>query len=152
MVSLFFLSCLVHLWEVNALPQASSSVASSAVFSSVLPSSASPAAPPASASAGAFVMNPPGGVGTSPTDPPPEYRVNDTFDGDSLQLVNMQEFIELDLFHHGLAMFSDEEFDAAGIDASQRYLIQVWAEQEVGHAIAINNLLEGKHAFNGSEV
>jgi len=35
-----------------------------------------------------------------------------------------QEWIELDLFHLGLAIFSDEEFEAWNITAEDRYLIQ----------------------------
>lgn len=54
-----------------------------------------------------------------------------------------QEWIELDLFHHGLAMFSDADFDAAGLGPEDRYLIQFMAEQEVGHATLISNMLQG---------
>jgi hypothetical protein len=89
----------------------------------------------------AYVPAPSGGVGVSPNSPPPDYSPASDFDTYSLQLAAYQEFIELDLFHHGLAQFNDSEFDDAGIDASQRYLIQFWAEQEVGHATAINNML-----------
>jgi hypothetical protein len=35
---------------------------------------------------------------------------------------------ELDLFHYGLARFSEEEFEAAGINAEDRFLIQFMAE------------------------
>lgn len=52
-----------------------------------------------------------------------------------------QEYIELDLFHHALAIFSDKEFDAAGIDAEGRFLIEFMADQEVGHATLLTNLL-----------
>jgi hypothetical protein len=52
-----------------------------------------------------------------------------------------QEWIELDLFHHGLAQFSVEEFEAAGIDAEDRFLIEFMADQEVGHATMITNIL-----------
>lgn len=52
-----------------------------------------------------------------------------------------QEYIELDLFHHGLAMFSDAEFEAAGLGAHDRFLIEFMADQEVGHAILISNIL-----------
>jgi hypothetical protein len=88
-----------------------------------------------------YAPAPKGGVGVSPADPPPAYAPASEFDTQSLQLACYQEFIELDLFHHGLAQFANEEFDSAGIDESQRYLIQFWAEQEVGHATAINNML-----------
>lgn len=52
-----------------------------------------------------------------------------------------QEWIELDLFHHGLAMFSEEEFTAAGLTAEDRFLIQFMAEQEVGHVTVLSNIL-----------
>jgi hypothetical protein len=68
------------------------------------------------------------------------------FDFQSLNLALNQEWIELDLFHHGLAMFSDEEFDAAGLGPEDRYLIQFMAEQEVGHSTLISNMLKGRGA------
>lgn len=52
-----------------------------------------------------------------------------------------QEYIELDLFHYGLAKFSVDEFEAAGLDAEDRYLIEFMADQEVGHATLISNML-----------
>jgi hypothetical protein len=52
-----------------------------------------------------------------------------------------QEWIELDLFHHGLAQFSASEFDAAGINAQDRFVIQFMAEQELGHATMLTNIL-----------
>lgn len=52
-----------------------------------------------------------------------------------------QEYIELDLFHHGLAMFSDAGFEAAGLGAHDRFLIEFMADQEVGHATLISNIL-----------
>ena len=52
-----------------------------------------------------------------------------------------QEWIELDLFHYGLATFSDQEFEDAGLTAEDRYLIQFMAEQEVGHATLLTNIL-----------
>jgi hypothetical protein len=54
-----------------------------------------------------------------------------------------QEWIELDLFHYGLARFSVEEFEAQGINAEQRSLIQFMADQEVGHAAMLTNILTG---------
>lgn len=57
-----------------------------------------------------------------------------------------QEYIELDLFHYGLARFSDQEFDEAGINAEGRFLIQYMADQEVGHATVIQNILQGRGA------
>ena len=55
-----------------------------------------------------------------------------------------QEYIELDLFHHGLAQFSESDFDTAGLNAEDRYLIQFMADQEVGHATLISNMLGRK--------
>lgn len=52
-----------------------------------------------------------------------------------------QEWIELDLFHDGLARFTEAEFTAAGLTAEDRYLIQFMAEQELGHATMISNIL-----------
>jgi hypothetical protein len=103
-------------------------------MTSYLPDSLSPSYPPM----------PAGGIGMSSLELPPVYEPASDFDTQSLQLACYQELIELDLFHHGLARFKEKEFEEAGIDASQRYLIQFWAEQEVGHATAINNML-GNH-------
>lgn len=47
----------------------------------------------------------------------------------------------MDLFHHGLATFSVEDFEAAGLNAEDRFLIQFMAEQEVGHSTMITNIL-----------
>lgn len=52
-----------------------------------------------------------------------------------------QEWIELDLFHDGLAKFTVEEFEAAGLNAEDRFLIEFMADQEVGHATLITNIL-----------
>lgn len=82
---------------------------------------------------------PSGGIGTNGS--APVYRVESDFDYQSLALALYQEWIELDLFHWGLATFSDEEFEAYGINAENRYLIQFMAEQEVGHATVITNML-----------
>lgn len=57
-----------------------------------------------------------------------------------------QELIELDLFHHGLAQFSVQEFEDANITAADRYLIEFMADQEVGHATLISNML-GRKCF-----
>jgi len=52
-----------------------------------------------------------------------------------------QEYIELDLFHYGLARFSEQEFLDAGLSAEYRFLIEYMADQEVGHAEMITNLI-----------
>jgi hypothetical protein len=84
---------------------------------------------------------PKGGVGVNSTAPPPEYVAMSDFDWQSINLGLNQEYIELDLFLFGLARFSVQEFEAAGLSAEDRYLIQYMAEQEVGHAIALRNIL-----------
>ncbi|KAI0376759.1 ferritin-like domain-containing protein [Hypomontagnella monticulosa] len=82
---------------------------------------------------------PGGGLGTNGSEP--VYRVISDFDYESVALALYQEWIELDLFHWGLEQFSAEEFEAAGLSAEDRYLIQFMAEQEVGHATALSNML-----------
>lgn len=52
-----------------------------------------------------------------------------------------QEWIELDLFHNGLATFSQQDFEKAGLTAEDRFLIEFMADQEVGHATLISNIL-----------
>ncbi|EPQ50672.1 hypothetical protein GLOTRDRAFT_50260, partial [Gloeophyllum trabeum ATCC 11539] len=71
----------------------------------------------------------------------PIYNATTDFDYQSLQLGLHQEYIELDLFHYGLAKFSDEDFEAEGLTAEDRFLIEHMADQEVGHAIMISNIL-----------
>ncbi|GAA5829390.1 hypothetical protein JCM11251_005031 [Rhodosporidiobolus azoricus] len=71
----------------------------------------------------------------------PTYTVKSNFDFQSLNLALLQELIELDTFHNGLARFSAEEFEAAGLTADDRFLIEHMANQEIGHAIAITNML-----------
>ncbi len=70
--------------------------------------------------------------------------VTDVSSSQSLALY--QEYIELDLFHYGLAKFSTEEFDAANITADDRFLLEFMADQEVGHANLITNIL-GREVF-----
>ncbi|OJJ50995.1 hypothetical protein ASPZODRAFT_56941 [Penicilliopsis zonata CBS 506.65] len=82
---------------------------------------------------------PAGGVGTNGTTP--TYNAKSDFDYESLALALYQEYIELDLFRDGLARFSDAEFKAAGLNAEDRYLIQFMAQQEVGHATMLTNIL-----------
>ncbi|OSC97445.1 Rds1 protein [Trametes coccinea BRFM310] len=92
-----------------------------------------------SAVALAAPFTPSGGLGTNST--PPVYQPMSDFDFQSLSLGLYQEYIELDLFHHGLAMFSSDDFDAAGLNAQDRFLIEFMADQEVGHATLISNML-----------
>lgn len=82
---------------------------------------------------------PSGGEGTNGSEP--IYHPMSDFDYQSLALALYQEWIELDLFHYGLATFSDEDFYALGLGPEERYLLQFMAEQEVGHATLITNML-----------
>ncbi|KAK8070793.1 ferritin-like domain-containing protein [Apiospora hydei] len=63
------------------------------------------------------------------------------FDYESLALALYQEWIELDLFHWGLAKFSVQDFEDAGLTAEDRSLLEFMADQEVGHATLITNIL-----------
>ncbi|KAK6070805.1 hypothetical protein SCUP515_08206 [Seiridium cupressi] len=71
----------------------------------------------------------------------PVYRPQSDFDYESLALALYQEWIELDLFHWGLATFSTEDFEEAGLNAEDRYLLEFMADQEVGHATLLTNIL-----------
>jgi hypothetical protein len=84
---------------------------------------------------------PAGGLGTNGTEP--VYRVQSDFDYQSILLGLYQEWIELDLFHNILATFSEEQFTAAGLTPSDRFLIEFMADQESGHATLLSNLLGG---------
>ena len=61
---------------------------------------------------------PAGGLGTNGS--LPRYMVESDFDFESIALGLYQEWIELDLFHDGLARFTDEEFVAAGLGPEAR--------------------------------
>ena len=63
------------------------------------------------------------------------------FDYESFTLALYQEWIELDLFHYGLATFSDADFADAGLTQEDRFLIEFMADQEVGHATLLSNIL-----------
>ena len=82
---------------------------------------------------------PAGGLGTNGTEP--RYMVESDFDYESITLGLYQEWIELDLFNNGLAIFSEEDFIAAGLTAEDRSLIQFMAQQEQGHATLLTNML-----------
>lgn len=69
------------------------------------------------------------------------YHTLSDFDYESFTLALYQEWIELDLFNNGLATFSEADFEAAGLNAEDRYLISFMAEQEQGHATLISNIL-----------
>jgi hypothetical protein len=80
-----------------------------------------------------------GGLGTNGTEP--RYMVNSDFDFESIALGLYQEWIELDLFNNGLAVFSEEDFIAAGLTAEDRAYIAFMAIQETGHATLLTNML-----------
>lgn len=80
-----------------------------------------------------------GGLGTNGTEP--RYMVNSDFDFESIALGLYQEWIELDLFNNGLAVFSDEDFLAEGLTAEDRSYIAFMAIQETGHATLLSNML-----------
>ncbi|KAI1398370.1 ferritin-like domain-containing protein [Hypoxylon fuscum] len=82
---------------------------------------------------------PAGGLGTNGSEP--VYRVISDFDYQSVALALYQEWIELDLFRWGLSTFSVQDFEAAGLHEEDRFLLQFMADQEVGHATALTNML-----------
>jgi len=82
---------------------------------------------------------PAGGAGTNGTEP--YYHPLSDFDYESLTLALYQEWIELDIFNHGLATFSTQDFERAGLTAEDRYLISFMANQEIGHATMLSNIL-----------
>ncbi|KAJ5973470.1 Protein rds1 [Penicillium waksmanii] len=82
---------------------------------------------------------PAGGVGTNGSIP--VYNVKSDFDYESLALALYQEWIELDLFLDGLRRFSVEDFKSAGLTSTDRDLIAFMAQQEVGHATMLSNIL-----------
>ena len=82
---------------------------------------------------------PAGGLGTNGS--LPRYMVESDFDYESIMLGLYQEWIELDLFNNGLAVFSDEDFAAAGLTPEDQSLIQFMAQQEQGHATLLTNML-----------
>lgn len=86
---------------------------------------------------------PAGGLGTNGSIP--IYHPLSDFDYSSLNLVVYQEYIELDLFEYGLKAFSVDDFRKAGLNQEDRDLIQFMADQEVGHAEMVSNML-GKGA------
>ncbi|GAA5976933.1 hypothetical protein JCM10908_005684 [Rhodotorula pacifica] len=71
----------------------------------------------------------------------PVYSPGSNFDFQSLNLALNQELIELDLFHYLLAKFSPDEWQAIGLTEDDRTLTQHMANQEVGHAVALTNIL-----------
>lgn len=85
---------------------------------------------------------PSGGVGVRPNDTAPVYGVMSEFDFQSFNVGLYQEWIELDLFNYGVARFSAQEFADAGLNAEDISLIQFMAQQEVGHAQLLTNIIQ----------
>jgi hypothetical protein len=121
---------------------------------------------PSAASSAPSLAPPPtpaGGLGTAPTDIPVYNPLSD-FDFQSMashliyynllyspliiiqNLALQQEFLELDLFHRGLAQFSPEEFEASGITPDQQFLLEYMGDQEVGHAQMFIDMLSPGNA------
>jgi hypothetical protein len=67
--------------------------------------------------------------------------VQSDFDFQSVALGIHQEYIELDLFHYGLEVFSEQDFVDAGLTVEDRKLIEFMAIQEAGHASLLNDML-----------
>ncbi|KXN92399.1 Protein rds1 [Leucoagaricus sp. SymC.cos] len=82
---------------------------------------------------------PEGGLGVN--NAPPEYVALSDFDWQSINLALNQEWIELDLFNYGLTKFSPQDFQNAGLNAQDRFLIEFMAQQEFGHATLLRNIL-----------
>ncbi|KAK4052512.1 hypothetical protein OIV83_002314 [Microbotryomycetes sp. JL201] len=76
----------------------------------------------------------------------PKYITLSNFDEQSLQVGLQQEFLELDLFNKLLTLFSDQDFPDAGLTPEDRSLIQWMANQEIGHAVAVTNMLNPDRA------
>ncbi|KAH9839343.1 uncharacterized protein C8Q71DRAFT_795611 [Rhodofomes roseus] len=107
-------------------------------------SSASEASSYTSSSSIPLPYTPSGGLDTNGS--LPVYAPLTDFDYQSLNLGLYQELIELDLFQNGLAKFSAEDFQNEGLNADDLYLLQFMAEQEVGHATAIADMLGPNNA------
>jgi len=71
----------------------------------------------------------------------PDYRATTEFDFDSLQLGVHQEYLELDLFNYGITKFSEQDFLNYGLTRDEIHLIRFFAQQEIGHAEVISNML-----------
>ena len=82
---------------------------------------------------------PNGGNGTNGSEP--VYRPMSDFDYQSLSLALYQEYFELDLFRFALAEYPMKEFERLGLTPDDRYLLEFMAEQEVGHATLLTNIL-----------
>lgn len=71
----------------------------------------------------------------------PVYQATSEFDFDSIQVGVHQEYLELDLFNYGLVRFSEKDFLDYGLSKDEIHLIRFFAQQEIGHAIVLSNML-----------
>lgn len=85
-------------------------------------------------------FTPGGGKGVNGTNAP-RYMVESDYDYASVVLGLHQEFIELDLFNHGVAKFSEQDFLDAGLTAEDRTFLSYMATQEADHATLLTNML-----------
>ncbi|THH08466.1 hypothetical protein EW146_g8981 [Bondarzewia mesenterica] len=115
-----------------------SAPASSSVSLSVLSTTPGVTVSASAAASPTPVAAPQGGIGLNVT---PLYKPQSDFDFQSLNLALHQELIELDLFRHGLAIFSASDFLSAGLGPEDMFLLQFMADQEVAHAELISNIL-----------
>lgn len=67
--------------------------------------------------------------------------VQSDFDFESVALGLHQEYIELDLFHYAVEVFSEQDFLDAGLTKEDRDLIEYMSIQEAGHASLLTNML-----------
>ncbi|KAF9154849.1 hypothetical protein BG015_011794 [Linnemannia schmuckeri] len=81
---------------------------------------------------------PAGGLALNET---PIYHPLSDFDYQSLSIALYTEWIELDLFRYALDKFSLKDFEEAGLTKADRALVAYMADQEVGHATNIYNML-----------
>ncbi|KAI0027346.1 hypothetical protein K488DRAFT_61869 [Vararia minispora EC-137] len=84
------------------------------------------------------LVKPSGGIGF---DSPPAYRAQTDFDYQSLYLGLHQELLELDAFLNGPELFSESDFEAAGLDAENQFLLRFMGQQEIGHATLIASMI-----------
>ncbi|KAI0074649.1 Rds1 protein [Panus rudis PR-1116 ss-1] len=91
--------------------------------------------------AAATPIHPDGGEGLNGT---ANYVVLSDYDFQSLNLALQQEYLELYLFHQGLATFSAQQYADDGLTAADLHLIEHMANQEVGHSTMITDIL-GPH-------
>lgn len=65
--------------------------------------------------------------------------VESDFDYASVNLGLHQEWIELELFNHGVARFSEEDFIEAGLTPEDRTFLSFMATQEADHVTLLSN-------------